>query len=179
MSVYKHKNGYYGYNFSYKGKRYCRTFKGISKEEVANLEIAHKFMLIQNGYDITKRKTYYLKDIVIDFKEYAKGHYTRPNDFDYVINNFVKLIGNKDISQIVKSDIEKYVCFRLNSVKNSTINREMDIIKRIFSLAVENRKLSINPCSTFKKLRIDNPPERFLTKDEEMSFPTCTFPYII
>lgn len=167
MSVFKHKNGYYGYNFMYKGKRHCRTFKGLSSDEVAKLETVHKAELIKTGYDITKKKVYYLSELIADFKEYAKAHYTRPDEFNYVIDEFYKLVGNKDIEQIVVSDIEKYIAFRLNKVKNSSINREVDNIRRLFSLAVENKRLFVNPCSTLKKLRIENPPERYLTKDEE------------
>ncbi|MBQ8458842.1 site-specific integrase, partial [bacterium] len=83
------------------------------------------------------------------------------------IEKFAKLIGNKDIEQILPNDIEKYISSRINRVKNRTINRELDVIKRIFSLAVQNKKLKVSPCSTIKDLRIENPPERFLTKAEE------------
>ncbi|MCM1266177.1 MAG: site-specific integrase, partial [Candidatus Gastranaerophilales bacterium] len=78
-----------------------------------------------------------------------------------------KLVGNKNAEEITSADIEKYINLRLSKVKNSTINREVDVIRRIFSLAVDNRKLKVNPCSTIKKLRIENPPERYLSKDEE------------
>lgn len=168
MSVFKHKKGYYGYNFMYKGKRYCRTIKGLSKEEVAQLEIVHKAELVKRGYDITQKKEYYLDELINDYKEYRKAHYTRPNEFDYVINQFYKLIGNKNAEQIIVSDIEKYISARLGKVKNSSINREIDIIRRIFSLAVENKKLFANPCITIKDLRIENPQERYLTKEEEV-----------
>ncbi|MCM1264881.1 MAG: hypothetical protein NC200_01665, partial [Candidatus Gastranaerophilales bacterium] len=94
MSVYQHKKGYFGYNFMHNGKRYCRTFKGLSKEEVTQLEIVHKAELIKNGYDITKRQDYFLKELVTDLKDYYKAHSTRPNEFDYVIDTFFKLVGN-------------------------------------------------------------------------------------
>lgn len=167
MSVYKHKSGYYGYNFMFKGKRYCRTFKGLSCDEVAHLETIHKAELIKTGYDITKKQVYYLEDLIADFREYAKAHYTRPEEFDYVIEKFYKLVGNKNVEQITVSDIEKYINSRLGKIKNASINREVDNIRRIFSLAVENLRISVNPCSTLKKLRIENPPERYLTKEEE------------
>ena len=167
MSVFKHKNGYYGYNFMYRGKRYCKTFKGESKENVAKLEIVHKSELIKNRYDITQTKDYFLSDLIKDHREYALAHYARPNEFDYVIDAFYKLTGDKNVNDITISDIEKYINTRLGIVKNSSINRELDIIKRIFSLALQNNKIRINPCNNLKKLRIENPPERFLTKDEE------------
>ena len=168
MSVFKHKKGYYGYNFMYKGKRYCRTFKGLNCDEVAKLETVHKAELIKTGYDITKKQVYNLSELIADYKEYRKAHYTRPDEFDYVIDEFYKLVGNKDVEQITVSDLEKYINSRLGKIKNSSINREVDNIRRIFSLAVENKRISVNPCSTLKKLRIENPPERYLTKEEEV-----------
>lgn len=113
MSVFKHKNGYYGYNFMYKGKRYCRTFKGLNSDEVAKLETVHKAELIKTGYDITKKQVYNLSELIVDYKEYRKAHYTRPDEFDYVIDEFYKLVGNKDVEQITVSDLEKYINSRL------------------------------------------------------------------
>jgi len=55
MSVFRHKNGYYGYSFMYQGKRYHKTFKDVEKEEVAKLETVHQSELIKSGYDIPKR----------------------------------------------------------------------------------------------------------------------------
>lgn len=167
MSVYKHKNGYYGYNFMYEGKRYNRSFKGQSKKEVEQFEIEHKNKLINGDYDVIKRGKYSLKDLILDLQEYYKIHISRPNEINYVIDNFYKLVGNKPANQIINMDIEKYIKLRKGKVKNSTINRELDVIKRIFSLAIENNKLLVNPCLGIKKLRIENPPERYLTKDEE------------
>ena len=43
----------------------------------------------------------------------------------------------------------------------------MDNIKRVFSLALENKRIRFNPCLELKKLRIENPNKRFLTKEEE------------
>ncbi len=167
MTVYKHKNGYYCYNFMYKGKRYCRSFKGLSKDKVIELEIRAKNEILEKGHGLTKRKIYRLSKLIDDFKEYRKVHYTRPDEFDYVIDKFFKLVGDKEADEITVSDIERYARSRIDLIKNSSINREIDVIKRIFSLAVENKYISFNPCSTMKKLRIENPPERYLTKDEE------------
>lgn len=167
MSVFKHEKGYYGYNFMHKGKRYCRTFKGLGKEEVAQLEIVHKSELIKSGYDITQTKSHFLGDLIKDLKEYALAHYSKPDEFDYAIDAFYKLTGDKNANDITVSHFEKYINTRLGVVKNSSINREMDVIKRIFSLAFQNKKISANPCTNLKKLRIENPPERFLSKEEE------------
>lgn len=132
MSVYKHKLGYYCYNFMYKGKRYCKSFKGLSKDEVAHLEVVHKAELVKNGYDITTKKTYYLKDAITVYREYAKAHYTRPDEFNYVVDLFFKIVGNKNLEQVAVTDIEKYINKRVKKVKSNTLSaigqQEQDLI---------------------------------------------------
>lgn len=54
-----------------------------------------------------------------------------------------------------------------NKVISATINREINSIKRVFSLAKSNRKIRFNPCDDLKSLRTKNPRKRFLTKEEE------------
>ena len=160
----------------YQGQRYCRTFKGMSYDEVANLETVHKSELIKNGYDISKKKTYYLSELIDNYKEYCIAHYTRPTERNYVLDMLYKLIGNKAIDKITASDIEKYINLRIGKVKNSTINRDMDTIFRVFSLAIENEQINVNPCRRVKKLRIENPTERYLTKEEEIKLLACCNP---
>lgn len=51
---------------------------------------------------------------------------------------------------------------------NSSINREVDYIRKCFSLAKTNRKIKENPCDNLEDLRIKNPTKRYLTKEEEI-----------
>lgn len=152
----------------YQGKRYCKTFKGLDKDVVAKLETVHKAELIKSGYNIVERKPVFLRDLIDDYKKYSLAHHSKPNERDYVLDDFYRLTGNKVVEQITSYDVEKYISFRIGKVKNSTINRDLDTIYRIFSLGMDNEKISINPCRKIKKLRVENPPERYLTKEEEV-----------
>ena len=62
MTVTKNIHGYYEYNFMRKGVRYHRSFKGLSYEDVKELEIALKSELIRGRYDISKRLKWRWKD---------------------------------------------------------------------------------------------------------------------
>jgi len=169
MSVYKDKRtGSWCYKFVYQGVQYHRCFKNANKDEVLGFEIIAKSELRKSNYDIsTQKHNYTLSQIIAEYKEYRENNYARPSEFDYVIDKFYDLIGNKVAEQITLADLEKYRSFRKGKVKNSTINREMDNIKRVFSLAFENKRIRYNPCSGLKKLKIENPNKRFLTKEEE------------
>ncbi|HSA07321.1 MAG TPA: site-specific integrase [Candidatus Gastranaerophilales bacterium] len=170
MSVYKDKRtNSWCYKFIYSGVQYHRCFKGATKDEVIGFECIAKSELRKSNYDIASdRHNYTLSQIIAEYKEYRANNYARPEEFDYVINKFYSLIGNKIAEQITLADLEKYRTFRKGKVKNSTINREMDNIKRIFSLALKNKRIRYNPCSELDKLKIENPNKRFLTKQEEI-----------
>ena len=151
----------------YQCKRYCKTFKGMEKDEVAKLETVHKSELIKNGYNIVEKRQVFLDELINDYKEYSFTHHARPNERDYVLDEFYKLTGNKVAEQVTPYDIEKYVSYKIGKVKNSTINRDLDTIYRVFSLGIDNEKINKNPCKKVKKLRVEHPPERYLTKEEE------------
>lgn len=169
MSVSKDKKtGYYQYEFMYKGVRYHRRFKGAKYDEVIGYEAIAISELRKSGYDITQeRHNYMLSEIIEDFKTYADNNYTRPEEAKFYVDNFYKLIGNKLAEKVDINDFEKYRNIRLKSVTASSVNREMDNIRRCFSLAKSNKKIRVNPCDDLKKLRIKNPTKRFLTKQEE------------
>lgn len=169
MSVSKdRRTGNWQYEFMFKGVRYHRNFKNSTKAEVQNYEAIAKANLIQKGYDIAKdNKKYMLSELVKDYKLYIDNNYSRPDEAKFVVDKFYNLIGNKPAEDITVSDFEKYRATRKGKVKNSTINREMDNIKRIFSLAKQNKKIRYNPCEDLKKLKVDNPRKRYLTKEEE------------
>ncbi len=170
MSVYTDKrNGHFGYNFMFNGIRYHKVFpEAKSLDEVQGYELIAKAQLRQKGYGIEKNQyNSSLAEIIKDYNVYKEVAYTKPYNFDYVINRFYKMTGNKVAEEVTLNDLLKYQCVRKKEVKASTVNREMDCIRRMFSLAKQNKKIRINPCDDLEDLRIENPPERFLTKDEE------------
>lgn len=166
IKIITNKSGSKEFNFMQDGIRYHRSFKGLSYDEVLAKAEELRTNLRRNGYEVKTQK-YYLMDIIADYKEYRSINYARPDEFNYVIDRFIKIVGNVPVDRITASEIYKYMAARKDKVKNSTINREMDIIRRIFSLALENKKIKENPCEDIKKLRIKNPEERFLSKEEE------------
>lgn len=169
MSVYKDKKtGHYCYKFMYKGVQYHKSFKDASFNEVNDFELIAKSELRKSGYDITKQRyDIPFSEILEDYKLYAKNTYTRPEEAIDIVERFYKLIGNKIAEQINITDFERYRAIRKDNVSNSSINREMDNIKRVFSLAKQNKKIRFNPADDLKDLRIVHPTKRYLTKEEE------------
>lgn len=49
----------------------------------------------------------------------------------------------------------------------ATVNRSYEMLRRIFSLAIELKKADSNPCAAVKKLKLDNERYRYLLPEEE------------
>ena len=49
----------------------------------------------------------------------------------------------------------------------ATVNREVEILSKAFSLAEDNGLVGSHPCRRVRKLRLDNLRTRYLTADEE------------
>lgn len=54
--------------------------------------------------------------------------------------------------------------------KPATVQRELSIVSKIFSLALEHNFVDSNPCSRVKKLRFDNTCTRKLSESDEPKF---------
>lgn len=169
MSVSRDKKtGHWSYNFMFNGVRYHRNFKEASYDDVVGYEAIARAELRKSGYDIaTDNKVCPLSEIVQDFKVYAENNYSDPINAKRIVDIFYKLTGNKPAEQVTINDLEQYRTYRKDTVQAATINREMNNIKRMFSLAKSNRKVRFNPCDELHTLRVKNPTKRFLTKNEE------------
>ena len=49
----------------------------------------------------------------------------------------------------------------------ASVNREYEILSRIFNLAIDVGKADFNPCVRVKKFKMDNERHRYLTPTEE------------
>lgn len=171
------KTGSWGYNFMHHGVRFHRNFKGATRDEVIGYESIARAMLRQKQYDIAaENRQYMLSEIVSDYKTFTEISSSRSHEAKIVIDKFYNLTGNKFANDVVQGDIEKYRAYRQKqkcknnkkkNISNSSINREVDYIRRCFSIAVKNRKILDNPCDGLRDLRIKIPRKRYLTKEEE------------
>ena len=72
----------------------------------------------------------------------------------------------QDISPIHIEDFKEFLRTE-RKVKNSTINKYLMILSKMFNIGIDNEILSKNPVEKVSKLRNDNHKIRYLTADEE------------
>jgi len=164
------------FSFMIRGKRYHKGVpEATCKKDVEKAEIIFKACLLQGKYSLVEDRKYMpLFKLIDEYLKYSKiNKISCENDVIYT-NHLKNIIGNKDINEITPQIIERYKRIRKEVVQNSTINRELNSISKMFSIAVENKWIDENPCFKVKKLREENRKIRFLTVEEEIKlFKAC------
>jgi integrase len=84
------------------------------------------------------------------------------------VKALTKHLGRYKIDRITKFIIEKYRLDRKNedSVKDATLNLDVNILSNICKRAIDEGIIDKNPCSEIKRYRIEQKRDRILTGDE-------------
>lgn len=168
MSVYKNKkNGKWYYNFMIDGERYHRAIKQPIKDhkEAKTVEILAKTEILKGKENTVGIMLEDMTKKYLDYSKLNKSSYTHDKMY---VEYWKEYFGTKNIAKIKPIDIEGYKVHRDNAGKKAaTINRELNSLSKMFSIAKQNGFITKNPCSEVKKLRVENYKIRYLTKDEE------------
>jgi integrase len=110
-----------------------------------------------------------LAEYCVPFLENAKDG--RENTYlckKRVAKTLTKYLGNYKLDRITTFHIEKFRTDRtkVDSVKNITINTDVDILSSILNRSVDEGIIDINPCAKVKKLKVIQERDRILTGEE-------------
>ena len=82
--------------------------------------------------------------------------------------------GNKSFRDITPEMIEKFKCDLAGSItrrgtkrSQADVNRHLEFVSAVFELAIQYRRVSLNPCRQVKHFKEDNERTRYLLPDEE------------
>lgn len=172
MTISK-RNGKFYCRFQINGERHHKLCVGAtSLKEAEKMENAFKYKLqqIQNGVIPKEEKNiplYKLKQIYLSYSETNNRNYK--NNL-YYIKIIMDYFGeNTPAQKIQPHNVERFKeWLRIErKLKNSSINRYLEIMSKVFNLGVDNELVSSNPVAKVKKLLEDNHKIRFLTAEEE------------
>jgi hypothetical protein len=86
----------------------------------------------------------------------------------------LEFFGGYRLNEVSPFLIERYKQQRKETVTKrkktrspASVNRELEVLSHVFSMAVDNDKLANNPCRKVRKLRTDGGRERYLSEKEE------------
>ncbi len=157
MFITKRKNGFYYYFFN---------DPATSKRKMVSCgtKLKSEALKFVSGFDPNKtiksnpvKLVAYLSDLSAEVMKYVNNNlrYSTTLIYKRVLNDMLKVIGNKPLNLITPIDIESYKAARLQLVSPSTVNIDLLTIKAIFNLAIRFNWMSANPAKPIKKIKID------------------------
>ena len=178
MTITK-KNGKYYSRFQINGERHHYLCSGAtSMKEAEKMESAFKYKLMQQQNGVIPRESKKvsfetLTNVYLKYSETNKKSYKQDKSRVAIIKEYFK--GTKYIKDIKANDIEQFKMFLLsNSRSKTTVNRYLEILSKMFTMAVDNEWLIKNPIKKDMRFPIKNYTVRYLKEDEEQRlFANC------
>ena len=174
-SVYKRKNKYWIAYYS----------EGALVREAVSLdrETAEKVLKTRQA-DVIRKRFRLPNEEKMEFEEMSKKYlvWSKTNKVSWIrdavsLKNLVAFFGEHKLNQITPFLIESYKQKRKNTVRiskkrkiekrpsNASVNRELALLKHLFSLAIKWRYADFNPVKEVKFLK-EETKERILTPEE-------------
>ena len=186
MRVFE-RNKHWYFEMMVRRKHYCRAIPEATNErEAITYMQAFRTDLLRGRLelveDIGKEKFEVMAD---DYISYAKANLKAQNTVIPIAKRFKSLWGKKLIKDITPSFVEKYKANRNGQIYHqkenkgktivkricpATVNRELGVLSKMFSIAIDNKKARENPVAKVEKLKIQNKLERHMTLDEQERF---------
>jgi len=170
MAAYRkfRKNGsvVWYYNFSYKGKQY-RAIGGTTKTQALRTLEKVRTEVINETYEHSREfniKFEEMSDMFLSISKTEKRSWRRD---EQIVEHLLKSFKDKLLIHIKPADIEIYKTKRKkDGVSGSTINRELAGLKRIFNIAIKNKKVRYNPVKDVNFFPEPPPKTRYLSVEE-------------
>ena len=165
MAVYRRKGRYY-IDYSVNGKR-VREVVGPSKK-VAEAALKSRLGEVAQGrFHLKAQSRVTFAEFAAEYMEHSKVEKRSWLRDKTILANLIPFYGTRKLDEIDTQSIEVYKLRRVAQVKPGTVNRELILLRRLLNLAVSWGKLDKTPMQGVKMLRVDNLPERYLSREEE------------
>src|SRR4030095_5005732 len=164
------------YDFWINGKRYRGSIpEARVKAQAERAEHAIRDQVYEGTYGKQKTPAPLLRDFISDtFLPWSKVNKRTWVHDEFRSRQLLKVLGNKPMDQISPILIEKYKQDRRETKTArggerapSTVNRELELLSKVFSLAIDQGLSISNPCRRVKRFREDNERNRYLSDQEE------------
>lgn len=169
MGVYQRGNSFW-IEFRYKKRRY-RESVGADKDLAIDVLAQRRVEIRENRFFPDKQKA----PDPIKFHEFAKDYvkWARANKKASTVIKDISIMRGLDkefegrhINEITTWNIEKWKAKKKEKLKPASVNRELALLKHLFSKAVEWRKLKENPAKMVKRMKGEGKRLRYLMPDE-------------
>ena len=183
MNVYKrcgcpeHCQCAFWFRFRLHGREHRGSTRTGNKQQAQRIAHGHYNDALE-GRPSRRRSTIRLSALAKTYLAHIQKEHRTANKAARVLTNFQAFTGDRRAVEITGFQIEKWRLARAQEVGQSTVNREMNVIKGLFRRAVEWKLLPASPAAAVRKYQTDDTRVRVLNADEIKTVLTQTPPDI-
>ncbi len=170
----RHKH--FHYRFRFNGVRYRGAIpEARTKWDAEQAEVKIKREIFEGKYGTSASGRDNLGEFIgKEYLPHAKANKRSFKNDDSRSKVVIKRFGGKSFRDITPEMIEKFKCDLAASItkrgskrSQADVNRHLEFLSAVFELAIQYRRVSLNPCRQVKRFRPDNERHRYLLPDEE------------
>src|SRR4030043_25970 len=168
MAIYQRGDNFY-IDFRFKGQR-VRESIGPSRKGAGKVIAKRKTEIAENKFLDMRKEPDPIKfyNFAKEYMVWAKAN-KKPSTYSRelsTVRNLNNEFETKNIQEITTWQIEKYKAKRKEEVKPASVNRELALLKHLYTKAIEWGKMKENPAKKVKFLKGEVKRVRFLTPEE-------------
>ncbi|MBD3285296.1 tyrosine-type recombinase/integrase [candidate division WOR-3 bacterium] len=167
MRVYQ-RGKRWGIDFSYNGKRVRRLVADTKREALLKLGMIVERIKAEETNGIPASAPRSFDEFAKEYLDFLKAEMT-PENYQresYKVNTLVKSFRDSTLDGITTIQIEQFKLSRRKKVKPASVNREIALLKRMFSRAKDWGYTDKNPASKVKLFKEPPGRIRYLTIEE-------------
>jgi integrase len=178
MGIYKRGNVYWIDFYDPSRKRVQESSQSSNRRDAEDLLTLRKSEILRGVYKQPIKIT--LGEFGERYMEHAKANKRSWLRDEQILNHLSTFFGKeKPLTEITPMQIEGYKLQRRGKIADSTVNRELALLKRMFNLAITwDLFLGLNPVRKVKFFREFNIGLRVLSTEEEEKLLQHAIPYL-
>lgn len=156
----------YWFRFRLRGQQCRGTTKTANRIQAQRIAAVRQAAILEGREGIRQDRGVKLSDHIRDYSAHtAKKNRSSYKDVE-VLARFLTSVGDRRLKEVSPFHLERWKSARAKVVSQSTVNRELNIVRGCFSRAVEWDRLGKSPARSVKPYRVDNVRLRILTDAE-------------
>lgn len=166
MSVYRPKKSpYWHYDFQVQSIRFHGSTGTKNKRAAQRREEEER----RKAAEGRKRPAMSLNEAFGKYYEEVARHHATATQADYWMDRLLKGLGNKMLHEVEDGDIASYIAKRRADVSNASVNRETQLLRRVYRHANLNWKVDVGEMPNWPRHLLPEPAGRVreLTSREE------------
>jgi site-specific recombinase XerD len=163
----------YWWRFRLHGREY-RGSTRTANHRLALRRATEQYHEILEGRIPTRRSALLLSTLIVEYQAHIDHAHRTASKASRILSQFREFVGDRRIVDVGPFHVEKWKVARAREVGQSTVNRELNVIRGMFRWAVTMKHVTDSPAARVTPYRVDGVRIRVLSDEEIQAVLTRT-----